>query len=189
MCDSKFYYAKIIFPIKDRFNILVLIVMLACINNMLIAESKLYREPTSGPTATLTFQNDSLMKAKIYVFENGKQCKRKRFLKVKGAYHLHKFKIHAAKKFAFLYHLSKAGIGSCTYLISFLPEKNDDYLISARTSNNNRNCHLHIIRLHPKGIFSLVNYEIRRARFTVNNEAAHCFPVSNNEKRVFTSEQ
>lgn len=170
-------------------NFLLLVMLLfIIIASTALADNQVYREPGSGPMATLTFQNESLMKAQIYVFEDGKLCKGKRLVKVKGEYHLNKLRIDASRKFAFQYYLNQPGVGACIYMISFSPRQNDDYLVSARTSRNNRNCHLQIIRLHPKGVYSLVDHEVREPRRAWSSSSAHCFPISESQKRVFTDE-
>jgi len=155
---------------------------------VILAKPIYYQGPESGATATITFQNESDMQAVIYVYEHGELCKRRRLLKFNNSLGFTKIKINSKNRIAFEYGLKRGKRKACVYTLSFLPTSNDHYLVAARTSRNKKKCHLQLIRLHAEGIYSRVNFEIRRPRSSFSNKGAHCLPLTEQQKRVFTDE-
>ncbi len=169
-------------------RLIVLSIYCVSVFSSAFAKPALYKEPSSGPTATITFQNESDMHANIYLFEQGLLCKQRRTISFNSSANLKKIKINSRRKIAFRYGLNRGRLGTCEYTISFTPKQNDNYLVSARTSRNKRKCHLQLIRLHPQGIYSRVDFEIRRPKSAFRDKSAHCFPIEEKLKRVFTDE-
>lgn len=155
------------------------------------AKTPVYTDAVKGPFAKITFQNESEMDAQIYLYKDGALCKQKRRIQFDNKAGSTVIKFNASKKIAFEYGLYAGKVGHCVYTISFTPTPNDHYLISARTTEEktrHTQCHLQLIRMHPEGIYSRVDFEIRTPKAAYSDDEAHCEPVSKEQKRVFTDE-
>lgn len=141
------------------------------------AKRKRFRAPKAGKTALVTFQNETTMGTRLELYLDGKRCRHRRWLVIPRKTLKRTVRVRAKKELAFALQLVKGGknpYAACTYMVSFKPMTKQNYLISVRLSKDRKKCHLQLIRLVPDGIYTLVDFDLRKWRDGGRDNGAFC---------------
>jgi hypothetical protein len=169
-----------------KLSLLLCILTLAMILGSCVTARQPYVEPTTGPTATLTFRNDTGNQASVIIYDDAYECKGRRHLDRIGAGSERTARVRAKKELAFTMGYTVPlgfSVIVCNVTVSYLPDTEQNYISSIGHDPNERKCYLVVARyvIDKTGKKKLLDYTDTKQRVATtgwDENSSFCKPNS-----------